>query len=140
LGEFDDYEKNVGKIANIFLLLLDTELNTLEKEHKLGTPYWRRQRGRKRTIQALLELAARLQEGKDFKCIVKELCDGFFRGENPLRGDSMYPGENYNPTRGLQKRKCPHCGRPVSFYDRQTWIDHLENCALKKKVRERPLC
>ena len=46
------------------------------------------------------------------------------------------------PTRGLQKRKCPHCGREIQFYDYQTWIDHLKVCkgttkyAVLKRITE----
>jgi len=43
--------------------------------------------------------------------------------------------DSTNPTQGLQKRKCPKCERNVEFYIRQTWIDHLEYCKGKRKMK-----
>jgi len=41
----------------MLLLMLDQELNRIEKLHKTGTPYWKRLRIRKRLVQSILDFA-----------------------------------------------------------------------------------
>ena len=53
-----DYKFEVYNTTSILLLMLDKELNQLEKEHKIGTPYWKRLRVRKRLVQSILDYAS----------------------------------------------------------------------------------
>lgn len=36
--------------------------------------------------------------------------------------------DSINPTRGLQKSKCPYCGETIKYFIRETWLSHLEKC------------
>jgi len=51
------YSEKVKNCTNMLLLMLDEELNDLEKKHQTGS-YWRRLRVRKRLVQSILEFAS----------------------------------------------------------------------------------
>jgi len=70
-----DYSNKVRQTCNMLLLMLDQELNRIEKLHKTGTPYWKRLRIRKRLVQSILDFA-----GEDDMLKVKEkLQEEFFK-------------------------------------------------------------
>lgn len=70
-----DYSNKVRQTCNMLLLMLDQELNRIEKLHKTGTPYWKRLRVRKRLVQSILDFA-----GEDNMLRVKEkLQEEFFK-------------------------------------------------------------
>jgi hypothetical protein len=70
-----DYTKRVKQTCSILLMMLDEELIRIEKQHKTGSPYWKRLRVRKRLVQSILTFASE----EDFKVIREKLREEFFR-------------------------------------------------------------
>jgi len=78
----EEYDKAVRMVCNRLLMMLNDELNELERRHKTGSPYWKRLRVRKRVVQQILEIATLYP---DWKNIVSKLREEFFKRKGESR-------------------------------------------------------